>query len=153
MGAPGRLQILPDPAAFCLHSARLLPHPTPFWRTLVCASNGSRKLPQYDLQETPKIIPKITKTNVEVFLRSLFELLLGLILSSKASLLHPPKVDSVFVFAVDLEQPRFGTNPRFDLIFDPKIRLKLVQNRIQNLLKPGSKNDPKIGPTLAQNWL
>ena len=86
-----------------------------------------------------------------IFLGSLFQLILDLILSSKAIPFDSQKVDPAFVFAIDLEQQRFDNNPRFDIIFDSKMTpkfAKLVQNRLQNLIKPGPKNDPKLSPKL-----
>ena len=86
---------------------------------------------------------------VVIFLRSLFQLLLGLILSSKTTPFDSQKVDSVFVFAIDLEQPRFDINPRFDLIFDPKMTPKFAQNLLKTDPKTCSNRVPKMTPKLG----
>jgi hypothetical protein len=79
-----------------------------------------------------------------IFLRSLLQLLLHLILSSKTIPFDSQKVDSVFVFAIDLEQPRFDINPRFDLIFGPNMTPKFSR------ICPKPAHLPKINPKFGQ---
>ena len=72
---------------------------------------------------------------------------MGLLLSSTTTPSNLPEVDSVFVFAVDLEQPRFDMNPSFHLVFDPNITSKLAQNWVQIW----SNISPRLTSNLAQN--
>ena len=91
-----------------------------------------------------------------IFLRSLFQLLLGLILSLKTTPFDSQEVDSVLVFAIDLEQPRFDMHPSFHLIFDPTMTPKFAQNWFQTGPRTCSnqipKMTPKVVPNLVQNW-
>ena len=83
-----------------------------------------------------------------IFLRSLFQLLLALILSSKTIPFDSQKIDSVLVFATDLEQPRFDIHPRFDLIFEPNMAQKFAQDWCKTASKTCSNRFPQITP----NW-
>ena len=96
---PGRPRILPDSAAFCPHPARILLHSGALFLE-------SKTVPKNIPKDTPEIPPKVpqkrpkntpNKFCIVIFLRSLFQILLDLILSSKTTPFDSQKVDSVLV--------------------------------------------------------